>query len=86
MSLFTDSRIDALVDRVDRLTRQVAMLADQLGIDLEELEPAASGEVALLVQRGKKIEAIKAYRDATGAGLKEAKDAVEAMERELRGT
>ena len=33
---------------------------------------------------GKKISAIKAYREATGAGLKDAKDAVEAMEAQLR--
>ena len=30
-----------------------------------------------LLQSGKKIEAIKLYRELTGAGLKEAKDAVE---------
>lgn len=31
-----------------------------------------------------KIEAIKVYREATGTGLKEAKDVVDAIERELR--
>jgi ribosomal protein L7/L12 len=36
--------------------------------------------VKLLLQAGNKIEAIKVYRQATGLGLKEAKDAVEAME------
>lgn len=35
------------------------------------------GEVARLVQAGNKIEAIKLYRQLTGLGLKEAKDAVE---------
>jgi hypothetical protein len=35
---------------------------------------------------GRKIEAIKVYREATDEGLKEAKDAVEAMEAELRGS
>ncbi len=35
-----------------------------------------------LVTDGRKIEAIKLYRDLTGAGLKEAKDAVEALERD----
>jgi len=34
-----------------------------------------------LVQNGKKIEAIKLYRERTGAGLQESKDAVEAIER-----
>jgi hypothetical protein len=41
-----------------------------------------SGQIAVmkqLVQAGKKIEAIKMYRQITGVGLKEAKDAVEAM-------
>ncbi|MBL8923074.1 MAG: ribosomal protein L7/L12 [Myxococcaceae bacterium] len=38
-------------------------------------------EVADLLRAGRKIEAIKRYRELTGAGLKEAKDAVEALER-----
>lgn len=32
-----------------------------------------------LKQRGKLIEAIKVYREATGAGLREAKEAVERL-------
>ncbi len=39
------------------------------------------GRVLALLRNGRKIEAIKLYRDITGAGLKEAKDAVEALER-----
>lgn len=35
------------------------------------------------LRRGKTIEAIKIYREVTGAGLKEAKAAVEAMGREM---
>jgi large subunit ribosomal protein L7/L12 len=34
-----------------------------------------------LIQTGQKIEAIKQYRERTGSGLKEAEDAVEALER-----
>jgi ribosomal protein L7/L12 len=37
------------------------------------------GQVLALVQSQKKIEAIKLYRQQTGTGLKEAKDAVEAL-------
>ncbi len=40
-------------------------------------------EVVRLIRAGQKIEAIKVYRDATKCGLKEAKDAVEAVERTL---
>jgi ribosomal protein L7/L12 len=60
---------------------------DGCGADL----PRASGPVSLsdglvrqvrtLVAEGRKIEAIKVYRGETGVGLKEAKDAVEAIER-----
>jgi len=39
------------------------------------------GRVLALLRDGQKIEAIKLYRTMTGAGLKEAKDAVEAIER-----
>ena len=38
-------------------------------------------EVQRLIHAGKKIEAIKIFREAFGTGLKEAKDAVEAIER-----
>lgn len=45
--------------------------------------PAPGGDIAevhALARSGKKIEAIKRYREITGVGLKEAKDAVERME------
>jgi ribosomal protein L7/L12 len=42
--------------------------------------------VSELLFAGQKIQAIKAYRERTGVGLKQAKDAVEALEDELRAT
>jgi len=39
----------------------------------------ADDEVLKLLRSGRKIAAIKAYREQTGVGLKEAKDAVEAL-------
>jgi ribosomal protein L7/L12 len=49
--------------------------------------PATNGdlanEIAALLARGQKIEAIKRYREYTGTGLREAKEAVEAIERQL---
>ena len=41
------------------------------------------GPEAALLRAGRKIEAIKALRERTGFGLKEAKDAVESLERQL---
>jgi large subunit ribosomal protein L7/L12 len=50
--------------------------------------PRASGtdineaEIIVLLRLGRKIEAVKRMRELTGMGLAEAKDAVEAIERE----
>src|SRR5688572_17851129 len=41
-------------------------------------------EVRQLIQQHRKIEAIKIVRERTGLGLKEAKDAVEELERRMR--
>ena len=38
-------------------------------------------EVIKALKRGEKIQAIKHYRDATGAGLKEAKEFIEEVQR-----
>ena len=43
----------------------------------------ADAEMDALIRSGQKIQAIKLMRDRTGLGLKEAKDAVEAREKEL---
>ena len=42
-----------------------------------------SDEIVNLLRQGRKIEAIKIYRERTNLGLKEAKDAVEEIERQL---
>jgi hypothetical protein len=48
-----------------------------------ELDPYSNlpPPVVDALRRGKKIEAIKEYRQATGAGLKEAKDHIEEAQR-----
>ena len=54
----------------------------------EERAAAARGAVPSSVQealaRGNKIEAVRLYREQAGVGLKEAKDAVDALERTVR--
>lgn len=52
------------------------------GLDsiLEDTHTAQLAEVARLVRSGKKLEAIKLFRETFQAGLKESKDAVEQME------
>jgi hypothetical protein len=65
--------------RLARIERRLELIMDRL--EIAETEPAMPDVVAHL-ENGKKIDAIKAYRKQTGAGLKEAKDAVDAMARE----
>jgi hypothetical protein len=51
--------------------------------------PISDEQIATLsacIFQGRKIEAIKLYRGMTGLGLKEAKDAVEELDRSLRAS
>ena len=45
--------------------------------------PIASPDVEALIRQGRTIDAIRRYRELHGTGLKEAKDAVEALARAL---
>ncbi len=69
-----------LRQRVEKLERQVAALLHHLNITYQE-EPGAgvSPEIMELVRQGKKIEAIKRYREETGVGLREAKTYIESL-------
>ncbi|SEF37888.1 Ribosomal protein L7/L12 C-terminal domain-containing protein [Amycolatopsis pretoriensis] len=62
--------------RLDRMERKLDAIVAQLGVTVEE---PGLAEVAALVREGKKIQAIKVYRENTGADLKEARDAVERL-------
>ncbi len=70
------SRISLSDQRVGRVERKLDLILDHLG--LREDDPRMD-EVVSLVRDGKKIQAIKVYREITGTGLKEAKDAVERL-------
>jgi hypothetical protein len=65
--------------RLAAIERKLQLVIDHLGI--AEPQPAMP-DVVRELDAGRKIQAIKAYRDATGAGLKEAKDAVDEMARQ----
>ncbi len=48
--------------------------------DDDTLDAETLGEVLAQLEAGKKIEAIKIYREATGSGLKDGKEAVERLQ------
>lgn len=78
-----EERLERIEEKLDRLLSQQSLSQQSLsGQDLSRAtgdEPWMQ-EVRSLLRRGQKIGAIKVYREHTGVGLKEAKDAVEAME------
>lgn len=59
--------------------RKIDLLLRELGVDTGPLagELGLPADVRDLLAQGRKIEAIKLYRERTDSGLKEAKDAVE---------
>ncbi len=57
---------------------------EDLSSSQPSVDPAAlEEEIRGLLIGGRKIEAIKIYREATGAGLKEAKEVVDALQEKL---
>ena len=71
-----DHRLKKIDRRLARLEGEVDRVYAELGMRGSRHAPE---EARRLARDGKKIQAVKAYRQATGAGLKEAKDAVERM-------
>jgi ribosomal protein L7/L12 len=67
----------------NRAIGEVAVPSKDLGPNTT-VNPSETDDVAALLFRGNKIGAIKRHREATGLGLKESKNAVEALERSLR--
>jgi large subunit ribosomal protein L7/L12 len=82
-------------ERIDRLERQVRYLLRYLGVDPDlaaaddasfgpgPLPAAASPEIVALLRAGKPIQAIKVYRQMTGADLKESKDVIDNLRVDL---
>ena len=77
-------------ERIRRLEEQVAHLYAHLGLSpgVDRFAEVGGGgldaDIQQLVTDGRKIQAIKLYRERTGVGLAEAKDAIEAWEDRYR--
>jgi ribosomal protein L7/L12 len=81
-------RLIQLEARVHRMEVMMQTLLTRLGIDSAEItpqEPPETNAIREALLSGHKINAIKLYRELYGVSLKEGKDAIDAMERNLRG-
>jgi len=67
------SKIDSLQKHITRMNLNLLKIAKQVGVPQEPLDD----ELRSLIEKGEKIKAIKKVREATGLGLKEAKDYVD---------
>jgi ribosomal protein L7/L12 len=70
--------VSSMQARLERVERKLNALLRHSGIDAAEGSPLSDRVKALADDPARKIEAIKVYREETGAGLAEAKAAVEA--------
>ncbi len=79
-------RIAVLLMKVGELERKLEFVMQTLKLEFKEdpLSPALV-EATKWLQKGNKIEAIKVYQQMIGGGLKDSKDAVDALERKLGG-
>jgi ribosomal protein L7/L12 len=74
------SAADRQAQRLAAVERKLDLIMTHLGI--REPEPDLPAAVLQELLAGRRIQAIKEYREATGVGLKEAKDAVELLARQ----
>lgn len=77
--LWIESSIALLRNDISRINVNLNKIITHLG----EFD-ATDDEIKNLLAEGKKIEAIKAYRIATGFGLKEAKEYVDSLEDKIK--
>ena len=78
-----NERLRRLEEHAERVGQQLGVpFGNPCGVDGVGDASAGSGvpaDVVALAQSGKKIEAIKRYRELTGVGLREAKDVVDGI-------
>src|ERR1017187_1630527 len=82
---FDEDELDALL-RASFAAKSKSEITKPTEAELREAQDAVEAqdatlenEIVTLLEQGRKINAIKLYRKQTGAGLKEAKDFIEAL-------
>jgi len=84
--MVTEADILLLKSRINELEDKLQFLYRRLNIDYAAptADPALAPPIQDALRRGNKIEAIKIYRELTGVGLAEAKDAIDKAEKFIR--
>jgi ribosomal protein L7/L12 len=66
----------ALSERIGALEAQMVLVSEKVGLPYAPASAAVPADVVELARAGKTLDAIKRYRELTGAGLEEAREAV----------
>ena len=83
--MITEADIQLLKSRINELEDRLNFLYRRLNIEYTDpnSDPTLSPQIREALRRGNKIEAIKIYRELTGVGLAEAKQAIDSLESRL---
>ena len=83
--MITEADFQLLKSRVNELEDRLNFLYEKLNINDADpdSDPVRSPQIQEALRRGNKIEAIKIYRELTGVGLAEAKQAIDNLESRL---
>ena len=81
--MITETEIQQLRSRVNELEDRLKILYRHLNLEYADpgSDPITNPKLQEALRSGNKIEAIKIYRELTGLGLAEAKEAIEKVER-----
>ena len=77
--MVTETEIQQLRSRVNELEDRLKLIYRHLNITYADpgSDPMLTPQIQDALRRGNKIEAIKIYRELTGVGLAEAKEAID---------
>ena len=84
--MVTEAEMQLLRSRINELEDRLQFLYRRLNIEYADpnSDPVISPQIQDALRRGNKIEAIKIYRELTGVGLAEAKQAIDRAEQFLK--
>ena len=84
--MITETEIQQLRSRVNELEDRLRFLYRRLNIEYADptRDPVLSPQIQTAIRSGNKIEAIKLYREMTGVGLAEAKQAIDQAEQFIK--
>jgi ribosomal protein L7/L12 len=82
-TMVTEAEMQLLRSRINELEDRLNFLYRRLNIEYADpnSNPSLSPQIQEALRRGNKIEAIKIYRELTGVGLAQAKQAIDQAER-----